>query len=427
MRSIKTAVVLLISFFIILTQVSCSTKNAKDVIKQDDKGSSEKDVTITFSIGKDPTGANQKVIEIFEQKNPGIKVNYQEMPSNATQHHDAYVTALSGGDNSVDVYAIDITWPSEFASAGWLMPLTKLFEESRREEYLSGPIDGVTYKGTVYAVPFQTGAGVLYYRTDLIPKSPKTWEELFEISKKLMSEKKIEYGFVFQGSQYEGIVCNALEYIWSNGGEILDETDVVLESENSLEALNIFKNMLAIAPKGVTAYTEPESLAVFKAGKAAFMRNWPNAWNQLNSDDSLVKGKVGIMPIPKGPKGENSGTSTLGGWNLAINKNSRNSNAAWKLIDFLAGEEAQAIRAIKGGYLPVLKSTYKDVEVLRANPHFEKLYDVFVNAKPRPVSPYYSKISRVMQVNIHRILTGGIETEEGLEVMAQGIKEIVGD
>lgn len=386
---------------------------------------SEEVVTITYARGKDTTPGTQKMLEAFENKYPNIKVNYQEMPSQSDQQHNAFATALSAGDDSVDVYRLDIIWPSEFASAGWILPLDDYFSEEEREKFLQGPIQGCTYNGSIYAVPLYTDAGVLYYRKDLIPNPPETWDELYSIGKKLMDEGKVEYGFVFQANQYEGLVCNVLEYIHSNGGKVIDGSNVVLNSENAIEALNIFKKMLDIAPEGVTTYIENDGGVMFQEGKVAFMRNWPTWWSNLNSDESAVKGKVGVAPIPKGPNGDATGKATLGGWNLAINKNSKNKDAAWTFIEFMTGEEAQKIQAIEGGNLPVRQNLYKDADVIKANPHFESMYDVLVNALPRPVSPFYPKISESIQINTHKFLMGEIDAKTAVENMAKEIQEIL--
>ncbi|AEE96382.1 ABC transporter substrate-binding protein [Mahella australiensis] len=388
-----------------------------------DNSASEEAITVTYARGKDTTTANQKMLEAFEAKYPNIKINYQEMPPQSDQQHNAFVTALSAGDDSVDVYRLDIIWPAEFAAAGWVEPLDDYFTEEERAKFLQGPIQGCTYNGSIYAVPLYTDAGVLYYRKDLVSTPPETWDELYNIGKQLMDEGKVDYGFVFQANQYEGLVCNVLEYIHSNGGKVLDGSNVVLNSENSIEALNIFKKMLDIAPEGVTTYIENDGGAMFQEGKAAFMRNWPNWWSNLNKDESAVKDKVGIAPIPKGPKGDATGKATLGGWNLSINKNSKNKDAAWKFIEFMTGEEGQKIQSVEGGYLPTRQSLYKDPDVIKANPHFESMYDVLVNALPRPVSPFYPKISESIQINTHKFLMGEIDAKTAVENMAKEIQD----
>ena len=165
-------------------------------------------ITITWAVGKDPTRFHDTLIAKFEEKFPNIKVRLLEMPESATIMHDAYVTYFSARDPSVDVYSIDIIWPPEFGSAEWLLPLNEYISDEEMEAFLPGPIKGCTYRGSLYAIPWFTNGGVLYYRADLLKKEnlapPSTWTELVHHSK-LLEKKYGVYGFVFQAHQYEGV------------------------------------------------------------------------------------------------------------------------------------------------------------------------------------------------------------------------------
>jgi multiple sugar transport system substrate-binding protein len=154
------------------------------------------------------------------------------------------------------------------------------------------------------------------------------------------------------------------------------------------------------------------------------MRNWPYAWSLVNGDDSPVKGKVGIAPIPRGKDGE-VGTPVLGGWNLGINKYSKHPEEAWKFIEFVTSEEGQKITALEGGNLPTIKSLYQDKEVLAKNPYWADFYDVFITAKPRPVSPFYPQMSDSMQINFHKALTGEITAQQAIQNIAKDLNDII--
>ncbi|SMB99418.1 carbohydrate ABC transporter substrate-binding protein, CUT1 family [Thermanaeromonas toyohensis ToBE] len=390
------------------------------------ESSENKVVTLNFRTGKDTSGQIKALIKKFEEKYPNIKVNFQEMPWSTDDQHNAYVTALSAQDSSIDVLSLDVIWPAEFASAGWVLPLSKYLPESERAKFLEGPMQAVTYKGEIYAVPWYTDAGLLYYRKDLVKEPPKTWEELKKIAKEQMGKNGIKYGFVFRGNQYEGLVCDALEFIHGNGGEVLEGDKVVINSPQAIEGLKEMVSMVKekIAPEGVTTYMEEDARNVFQQGEALFMRNWPYAWGKVNEDGSPVKGKVGIAPLPHGPQGK-AGAPTLGGWNLAISKFSQHPDEAWKFIEFMTSDEAQKTSALMAGWLPTRKAVYSDTEVLSKNPHFKTLLEAFLTAKPRPVSPYYPQISDAMQINFHKALTGQISAEEAVKNVEKAITEIM--
>ncbi|WPZ17085.1 ABC transporter substrate-binding protein [Geobacillus subterraneus] len=388
-------------------------------------------VKIVWAHGKDDTAQSKKLIEAFNAKHQNIEVVELEMPQKSDAQHDDYVTKLAAGDTSIDVFSLDIIWPPEFGAAGWLEPLNDYFSKEDLEKLLPGPVEGTQYKGKQIAIPLYTDAGVLFYRKDILEKygkqPPKTFEELMVLAKELQGKEGTKYGFVFQANQYEGLVCDWLEYVWANGGNVLDKDgNVVVNSPNTIEATKFMKELVdQVAPPGVTTYQEPESLAVFLEGKAVFHRNWPYAWKASSGPESKISGKVGVIPMPKGPKGT-SGAATLGGWNLGINKNidEEKKKAAAEFIKFAVSPEGQKIVAIEGGRLPVLKEMYKDEEVLKANPHFAEFFEPLMAAKPRPVSPNYPKISDAIQRNIHKVLTGGLSAEEAVANIEKEIKEI---
>lgn len=393
----------------------------------------DKEVTITYSRGKDTTPGNAALLEAFAKKYPNIKVNYVEMPPGSDVQHDDYVTKLSAGDTSVDVFAIDIIWPPEFGAAKWSLPLDEYFSKEEREKFLPGPLAGNTWDGKLYSIPFYTDAGLFYYRKDILDKygkkPPKTWDEVIALSKELVGKDGIEMGITFQGSQYEGLVCDILEIMRGNGGDVLDGKKVVANSPHNIEAIKIMRTLVEqkIAPDGVTTYKEAESLRPFLEGKSLFMRNWPYAWAQAqNSPESKVKDKVGVVSVPMGPKGTKP-SATLGGWNLAVNANipADRKAAAITFVKWMASEEAQKINALSGGRLPVIKSVYEDADVVKANPHWKDFYSVFINASPRPVNPAYPKISDALQINVHKAITGAISAEEAVKNMQDAIEQIV--
>lgn len=372
-----------------------------------------------------------KLVEKFNETHPDIVVETQSLPANADVVHDDFVTKLASGDTSVDVMAIDIIWPAEFGAANWLEPLDSYFSQQELDALLPGAVKGGTYKDQLISVPWFSHGGVLYYRKDILEKAgkqpPKTFDELLALSKELGGKDGTEFGFVFQANQYEGLVTNWLEYIWGNGGNVLDQDGkVVVNSANNIEATQYMMDLVStVAPKGVTTYTEPESMQVFLEGKSVFHRGWPNVWVESQKEGSKVKDKVGIIPMPVGPQGTEP-AATLGGLNLAINKNidAKQKEAAVEFLRFMISSEAQKIGVVDGGMPPVLKASYEDPEILAAAPYMKEIYNALITAKPRPVSPNYPKISDAIQRNIHKALTGVSTAEDALNTLQKEIEEI---
>ncbi|HZV47660.1 MAG TPA: ABC transporter substrate-binding protein [Thermodesulfovibrionales bacterium] len=377
-----------------------------------------KKTVIVFKHGKiagDPAQF-ERLIGKFEAENPGIIVKDEVLPASTDEQHQFYVINLEGKSSDFDVLSMDVIWVQEFARAGWLRDVTGLLPEDERDEFFPGPLQAVAYKGIVYAIPWYIDAGILYYRKDLLMKygfsPPEKWDELIAVARYIIPREPELYGFIWQGKQYEGLVCNVLEYFWGNGGDVFNEAKVVIDSSENIHALAFMRDLIVkygVTPALVTTAIEEPTRHIFGNGKALFMRNWPYAWNIFERHGSPVKGKVGVTRLPSFKEGVSA--STLGGWQLGINRFSQHPEEAEKLLCFLTSPEVQKLLAISIGYKPTRKALYKDKDLLREQPFIAGLYDVFMNAKPRPVSPYYMMLTQVMQPEFSAALTG-IKTPE---------------
>ncbi|MBT1248378.1 MULTISPECIES: ABC transporter substrate-binding protein [unclassified Thermosipho (in: thermotogales)] len=367
----------------------------------------------------------------FMKQNPDIVVTVIPMPDSSTERHDLYVTYLAAGESDPDVLMLDVIWPPEFAP--FLEDLTADYDYFELNKFLPGTVKSVTVMGRIVAVPWFTDAGLLYYRKDLLEKygykkPPETWDELVEMAKKISKAEGIE-GFVWQGARYEGLVCDFMEYLWSFGTDVLDENgNIIVNNPKAIEALQFMVDLIykdGISPEGVTTYMEEDARRIFQSGNAVFMRNWPYAWSLANSDDSPIKGKVGIAPLPKGPGGKHA--ATLGGWNLGINANSspKEKEAAKKLIKFLTSSKEQLYKAVNAGQNPTRMEVYDVPELKKANPFMVELFDVFINALPRPRAVNYAEISDSIQRHVHAALTRQVTPEQAIKDLEKELKMLL--
>jgi multiple sugar transport system substrate-binding protein len=383
-------------------------------------------VTITLAQFKQRDRALEaRLLREFEQRHPGIKVRLREMPASSDLQHQQFVTWLAARDPSVDVYAIDLIWVAEFAAAGWIRPLDAFWPARARSAFVPRLVQANSYQGRTYAVPRFTESGMLFYRKDMFRTPPRTWRALEEHAIGL--QKPGLAGFVFQGKQYEGLVCNFLELLWSNNGAVMDaEGRVTLDRPEAIEALATMVGWMrdrGIAAPGVTTYVEHDSLQEFTEGRALFHRNWSYAWAVANLPPSRVRGRVGVAPLPAFPGGRSTGT--LGGWNLAISSFSGQPDVAWKLIAYLTGASAQRMKAVHEGRLPTRLALYEDPEVLRANPHFKTFRDAVIHARNRPVSPVYARISAAIQLHVSRALVGAEEPAVAMRRAADAVRRVL--
>jgi multiple sugar transport system substrate-binding protein len=369
-------------------------------------------VTVVFKHAKlfgDPEPLD-RLIGRFEAENPGIRVRRETLPSGSDSQHQFYVINLRAKSRAFDVFAVDVIWGQEFARAGWLTDLDDLLPAARRGAFFSGPIRAASYRGHLWAVPWFIDAGVLYYRRDLLARygfsPPKTWDELVHAARTIAPREGV-YGFLWQGKQYEGLVCNIMEYLWSGGGAVLDGGRVVLDSPANRGALGFVRRLItpeAVTPEFVSTLTEEPSRRIFGDGRALFLRSWPYAWNLFQRPDSPVRGRVGVSALPHFP-GHGS-ASTLGGWLLAINPHSRHPRAARRFLRFITSPAAQKALALAYGFQPTRKALYEDADLLRAQPFLGELHDIFRHARPRPLTPLYVSVSQILQSQFSAAVAG---------------------
>lgn len=177
---------------------------------------------VSGSVGKDIEELRAQ-LDDFE-KESGHTVKIVEMPASTTDQFGQYRLWLSAGNEDIDVYRTDVIWAPQLA--GSLVDLTEAAKDIVGQHFPS-MIESQTVDGKLVALPMYTDAPALYYRTDLLEKygkePPKTWSEL-EVTAKEIQDKEREAGngqmngFVFQGAPYEGLTCDGLEWVASNGG-----------------------------------------------------------------------------------------------------------------------------------------------------------------------------------------------------------------
>lgn len=383
--------------------------------------------TIVYSYGGNDHGnVIHKAAALFEENHPGIEIKLQQMPTSTDYQRNAYQVALFSGDDSFDVFHADIIWISGLAASDCVLPLDRFFKQSERQKFFDNALQACMYNGKIFAVPSRTDVPLLYYRKDIISEPPQTYAELIDMCRKYKHIPGIKYGYIFQAQSYEGLVCNALEFIWNNGGSVMQDGKVTINSPQAVEGLQLMVDIIHsdVSSRDVLNFQEEDARIAFQDGSALFMRNWPYAYKQLNVDGSKVKDKVGIAPLPLGPKGEKS-TGTLGGWNYMINKYSKNPDLAWDFVEWMSRYEAHVNDHVLGGYLPARKDVYLNAEVQKASPWLTGFEDILASARPRPVSQYYSSISELLQTNFTDAILRRINAETAINNIEKGLNEIL--
>ncbi len=347
-----------------------------------------------------PGAANDQVAQLYtEQDSSRPTVQVVALPDAADLQREQMAYELQAQSPTFDILALDVIWTGEFAVNGWIESL-----EDRRGDLegvvLDSALESALYQEEVWAAPFNTNAGFLYYRTDLVDEPPTTWDELSQLAREIGEQEGIG-GYVGQGFQYEGLVVNYLEYVWGAGGELVNEdgSEAVLPRDDAgqqaLEFMQTAQKDGTYAP-GFNTFREEEARNVFQSGDAVFMRNWPYAYSLMQGEDeenpSAVQGKFDIAPLPTFT-GDGT-TSALGGFNLAVNAYSEKTDQAKDFVVW-AATDPDAQRILAENSLPPTRQDIYDE--LSDDPVMSLLGEILPEAKPRPPVPAYNFLSQDIQ------------------------------
>jgi multiple sugar transport system substrate-binding protein len=393
-------------------------------------GCSREEARLSFSVGGAPSEVDywETLIREFEQKYD-IKVNLLRQPTDTDQRRQGLVIPLKAEETDPDVFLMDVAWVGQFSTSGWLTSLDSFIEQDHFEidkifQPVLEQVDKSPY-GTI-ALPVYLDCGLLYYRKDLLEKYgckvPETWKSLEETSKKIQEQERksnpLFYGFVWQGAQYEGLICNFLEYACSAGGGLGDfkQGKFSIDNKENMKALAFMRDLIHTykisPPNTFTEMKEEEVRISFQNGDALFERNWPYAWKLHQAADSPVKGKTGIAVLPMFEGGRNA--ATLGGWHIGISHFSDRKKEAWKLVSFIMSYEVQKKLAMDLGWNPGRKDVYDDREIVEQKPEMTVLKASLENAAARPNVPYYTLLSSILQRCVQAAIAGKTEPREAL-------------
>jgi multiple sugar transport system substrate-binding protein len=361
------------------------------------------------------------LVNAFEKKYPNIKVKIVSASTNSDTNRGTLTTQISGGSSTPDVFLGDVVWPAQFAKAGIAQPLSDYLKSDYWNTFAPGLVQSATYKGKVYAAPFFLDESFLFYRKDLLAAHnlpvPKTWDQVMSESKTLQQAKAVKNGFDFQGNSYEGLTCNANEFIADAGGSIVskDGKKGTINSADSLKAVTFMQNLVkeGVSPSAVSTYTEQESMTDFANGNAAFLRNWSYAYSASNDPkQSHVVGKVGVATLPTFD-GSGAGYSTSGGWDLMINPHSKQLGADLAFIKYMTSPEAQTMLEKNWSEISTIQSVRSDSSLASISPVMALVGDTKISARPSQ-TPAYPDVSKAVYTNINAALTGSKSPQDAL-------------
>jgi trehalose/maltose transport system substrate-binding protein len=372
----------------------------------------------------------------FSELCPNVTIEVLQMPDSASDRLAQYLQFWEAQSDEVDVFQTDVIWPAIIAPH--VVDMKEYLTEEEIGMYFAGMIEGQTVDDRLVAIPWFSDAAGLYYRTDLLEKYglevPQTWEELEVAAQTIQDGEKAEnpdfWGYVWQGNNYEGLTCDAHEWIASETGStfITPDGEVNVNNEEAIAAIERAAGWVGtISPEGVTTYQEEDSRNTFQAGNAAFMRNWPYAYNLGNAEDSAVAGLFDWVPLPAGAAGR---AACLGGWQLAVSQYSDNVEAAVAFAKYLASPELLKERALSPqGNPPTMPSVYEDADI-QANDLMVRLGPILETAVARPsvaTGARYNDASLLFSTAVHSVLTGETDAETAMEELEVDLEDLLAE
>jgi len=386
-------------------------------------------VTIKTLIRADEASQLQPLVTKFNQQHSDIRFEIVEAPSDSNQVEDLYTSSFLLGNSPYDLVYMDIVWTPKFAAAGWLKDVSDRLGDQEAQQYLQGDIAGGMYENKLYRIPFRSDAGMLYYRQDLLAKAghepPETFNELLAISQDLQKQGLVDWGYVWQGKQYEGLAAMFVEVLQGSGAFWVnpDTLEVGLDRPEAIEAVEFLRTAIAkkISPPGVTTYAEEEARLLFQNGKVAFLRNWPYVYSLALESD--IAGKYSIKPMVHAV-GQDSG-ATLGGWGLGIAESSKHPDAAWEVIEFLSSEESQREFILATGFVPSRTSLFNDRAIVAKYDYYPKLLDVVRSSALRPPISQYAQASDILQRYLSAAITNKMTPEKAMQSAANETRSLL--
>jgi trehalose/maltose transport system substrate-binding protein len=361
----------------------------------------------------------------------GIQIQVIPRPDSATETYANYQRIFQARSADMDVLMVDVIWPGAFATH--LTDLSDAFADDM-DMWYDSIVENNTIDGRFVGAPWFGDFGILYYRTDLLEQygydgPPTTWDELEEMAQTILDGERASQpelqGFVFQGNAYEGLTCNALEWIASvGGGTIIEDGEVTIDNEESRAILNQARDWVGtIAPRGVTGYQEEDARNAFQGGNAIFMRNWPYAYSLGQSDDSAVAGNFDVAPLPTA--GGNDPVGTLGGWQLAVSAYSEHQEASIEFVRYMTSPEVVKWRAIVSSFVPLVREVAEDPEVIESQPYLENLANVVRVTRPSAeTGEDYNEVSTEIFQGVNEILNGA-DADDVVPDIAERIDRII--
>ena len=355
-------------------------------------------VTLNWYVFPEPSGSFQTAASNCSKASGGkydIKINF--LSTSSDQQRVSLVRRLAANDSSIDILAMDVDWTAEFATAKWIVPVPSQLAQQIRTQDLKGPVQTATVNGRLWAVPLNSNTQLLWYRKDLVPHPPKTWNQMIDDAEQLAKQGKPHY-IEEQGAQYEGLTVWFNSMVNSAGGQIITGDNKVVIGKPAVVGATIMRRLAnsVAADPSLNVTMEGQSDTAFDQGKAAFEINYPFVWQSAKATNPAVAKNMGYAPFPQVTPGRTPRVS-IGGYNLGISSHSKHPDLAFQAAQCLIQPANQTRNAVKGGLAPVAASIYDQPAFAKAYPFHELIKQQLQTYGLRPQTAAYADVTLAIQ------------------------------
>ncbi len=384
-------------------------------------GSSSKGpVTLSWYVFPEPSGSFATAAKNCSAASGGkYQIAISLLSTASDQQRVSLVRRLAAKDSSIDILAMDVDWTAEFATANWIRPWPAAVAAQETKGDLPGPIATATWQGKLYAGPINSNTELLWYRKDLVPNPPKTWDQMIDDAIALAKQGKPHY-IEEQGAQYEGLTVWFNSLVDSAGGQIVTSKNKVVVDQTTKTAASIM-HRLATSPAAdpsLNTDMEDQGRVAFEKGTAAFEINYPFVWPAAAA--AGIQNKMGYALFPTVTPGTAPRVS-IGGYNLGVSTYSKHPQLAFAAIKCLTQPANQVRDAIKGGLAPVSSSVYDEPSIAKSYPFHALLKQQIEHYGIRPQTPAYADVTLAIQKTLSP--TSSIDPNSVVSTLSGEIKK----
>jgi multiple sugar transport system substrate-binding protein len=422
MNKSKTGVLLLLSGMLLLPV--CSDKvSADDQTKTGSNAGGKVELVISRWAG--PHADDQAAILKQFENETGIHVRMDAI--DYFQLRQKQTLNLSGKTGAYDLIWAQEVWLPEYVSSGYLLPLDDFVQDPALsgkdfdlQDFNPNLVKINTINGKLYALPTFVQTPLMVYNKELLQKAglqpPKNWEETLTVAKLLHEKGK---GIALPAKQGLAAVDIWIAMARSNNGNYFNEEGKLqLVTEQNIETVQYWKDLVAVAMKGSTNWHFDEVNKALQFGEAPIGLTISGLCGALEDEQqSKVAGKLGYAALPY--KIRPFGTLSFWSWGVAAD--SRHPKEAYRLAAWLTSKSIEKQMSLKDGQIAARQSLYSDPELVAKAPWLPGVAEALKNADTQPLHKNAPKLMEAMAAALSAVAVNGDNPKEQLEQVQKAL------